>query len=783
MFFYNDNMKCKKIAYLVLPLIASMTFSACSNQSPSEDDAFYSISYFESEQYTLSGPTQAKAGQEVNFSISDIASGYCLDYFLVNNVKQESNTFVMPKYDTLVEAILTTSDENTYDITFGTYREGTIASNMETAKAGTEVPIFVKANSGYRLNKIKANDVYLTTKENQSGQYYAHTIMQNKPLHITAEFVRLETQMSEYAFSMRGGDEANSAQSFWKFEYGQEGLNLEVSVIDQTIVAPGFIASQIWQKDGVELQICLESTSNITEEAKALRFLFTCDGLYYAQRVKSDKTYYRTGEGMNIRYNQNFYVNSVYCKEAVNGFNGYVIKAFIGYELFNTDYQGAYGKLTFAPAMRDSTSYDYSTKKLSTSWKSTTMTMTATNMNPYMDTLYHCNWFNPRSYLRIARNGTVEDRYLDVDTDVLFIGDSYTIVSCYGSLYDDWSDVETSTVGFGSSTSYDWATGRCLSLATKINPRNIVVHIGGNDFYLKNYTVSDALMNTKTMINSLLSDLPNVNIYFVLLLYRAYHYNEEKIGMVNSFNTGIKEAYQSNSRVKFCDVTSKFVRSDGTANESMFFDSTHPNSYGCAVISNELRTLMGLPKLSDSERFGSHGNAVATNGFTYEEVNSDTYLRQRNSISKFSDRYVYFKQDLTGNFTSSAYFNAEGFYNDDSHPKFGYILNDGEQQLYYFIDTNDYYERKAVGLATRTNGRDGTYNYNALPSKTLNIFFSDDDYTKLTVTKEGNKYCFYVNDYKYGEYADSFFEHDVSIGFFSFNTKLNIKNPTLGGLD
>ena len=47
---------------------------------------------------------------------------------------------------------------------------------------------------------------------------------------------------------------------------------------------------------------------------------------------------------------------------------------------------------------------------------------------------------------------------------------------------------------------------------------------------------------------------------------------------------------------------------------------------GCAVISNATRSAMGLPLLSDSERFGSYKNAIATNGFSYEEIEENAFI-------------------------------------------------------------------------------------------------------------------------------------------------------------
>lgn len=774
------NMKHTKYNLVFLTILGCMTLSSCTTETPNEN--YHSITYFDSDNYTLTGPTEAKAGDEITFNITDIKEGYYVDYFLINNVRHDENKFIMADYNTVVEAILSSEEGgNAYYISFANSANGVVASSKYEAMPGEEVPLYIKAKEGYRLKEIKANDVYLTFQENKVGEYYAHYIMQNRDLQVEATFTPIERLIQDYAYSFKMGDSPSSAQSFWKFKYGQDCFEVEVAVVDSTIVDTDSI--DVWQKDGVEFQICLSSESNHPEEAKALRFLLACNGRYYVQRVHSDSTYYRLGDGVGYQYGKNFRNEAIECTYAVNGFDGYYVKAYIGYDLFGTDYQGALNNLTFAPAMRDSTAYNYSSKTLSTSWASTSITMTASNMDYYMDTAYHCNWFNPRSYLGIKENQIIVDRYFTHETDLLLIGDSYTMSKYYGSLYDDFKDIKVSTVGFGSSKTYDWTNKRNLKLAETIQPKNIFIHIGGNDFY-GGASLETTFSNLQCMINTLKSYVPNVNIYLMSLLRRCWRFDEEEIyTKITQYNSLIDTTYKADQQVHVINLTDKFIRADGTGNQSMFTDDTHPNSYGNAVISNALRKAMGLPLLSDSEKFGSYKNAVATNGFTYEEVGEDTYLRQTNSMSRFSDRYVYFKQDLGNEFTSSAYFNASTFYNGDTRPKFGYILNDGEQQLYFFIDTNDYYEIKNIGLATRTNGKNGTYNYNAVPTKPFTIYFGGDDFTKLSVQLENGNYNFYVEDYLYASYSASFFTNEVSIGFFSFNTQLNVKNPTitLGG--
>ena len=205
------------------------------------------------------------------------------------------------------------------------------------------------------------------------------------------------------------------------------------------------------------------------------------------------------------------------------------------------------------------------------------------------------------------------------------MGDSYTIVSMYGSLYDDFKDIDVSTIGFGSSKTTDWNNSRNITLVKTIAPKNIFLHIGGNDIY-GGADPTTTYNNLYYMINTLKSYAPNVDIYLMTLLYRTHRFDTDTLNKVATYNNLIKEGYKADQKVHIIDVTDKFLRDDGTGNESMFTDSTHPNSYGCAVISNATRSAMGLPLLSDSERFGSYKNAIATNGFSYEEIEENAFI-------------------------------------------------------------------------------------------------------------------------------------------------------------
>ena len=778
-------MKKKLRLFGLFGILLCMTVGCSLKDNPSSGGSelpgnnIFSITYFQSEDYVLEGPEEAKAGTEVSFTINEIKEGYCLDYFLVNNQVNEGNTFVMPNHNTFVEAVLTVVEDSVFPVVLNQTENGVVATNVESAKPGTEIPLYVEANQGYRLNKITANGVELTIQNNGNRRYYAHTIMQNKTLIVESEFVRLEHQMTDYEFSLRGGDSSNSATSYWKFNYDQDGINVEVCVVDSTPIYNGSLS--VWQRDNVEFQMCLATESNRPQDSKVIRCLLACDGRYYMQRVRSDSAYYPYGRYVDYQYGKNFFNDAVLCAQEVNGFDGYVVKAFFGYDIFDTNYEEAYGHMTFAPAMRDATLYNYSTGKLTSVWKSTSITMAVAYMGTYINSDYHCQWFNPRTYININGDGSLTDRYLTLDTDLLFMGDSYTIVTRYGSMYDDFSDLKVSTVGFGASQTTDWLANnaKALNLVQIVNPRNIAVHIGGNDLY-GSANLDTTIANAKQMVSHMLDSCPDAKIYLMTLAIRNYNVSTAQTTKINTFNSSITSFYENNARVKVINITDGLLDYGNMPHPGVFTDNTHMNAFGYAMVSNLIREAMGLSKLSDSEQFGSFNKVWATNGFVVEEENNHLYLRQRNSMATFGDRYIYFKQDHSTEtkFTAGAEFNIGGSYsyNGDNAPKFGFILNDGVSQLFFYVDTTEYFEKKLVGISSRISG---VYDWNYVPAQTYNVYFTNEDYTKLEIKKNGSTLEFFVNGYKIVEKAPSFLESDYSIGFFSFNLPLNVRDPYL----
>ena len=751
--------------------------------TPPSPDGVYSISYFQSNKYVLNGPSEAQAGSEVIFSIDEIAEGYCLDYFLINNEQYDSNSFIMPSYNTFVEAVLAPADGIEYPITFSESPYGSIASSVLTAKACQEIPIFVQAKTGYRVDKIKANDVYLTIKNNGNFKYYTHTIMQNKPLYIEATFVEIEREFTNFDFALSGSNGTShipSAVSYWRFEYKPEGFYIEVCVKDPTVYANP--AGEIWRRDNVELQMCLASEYNRPQDVKTLRCILACDGRYAFYRLKSDNTYYSLGDKVGYQYGKNFTNEAVICKQDENGFDGYVIRALFGYDLFESNYESAKGKITFCPAIRDTVSYNKDTDEFVSKWVCLTIDMTVANMEMYLFADYHTVWGNPRSFLGIAEDGEVFDRYFNLETDLLFIGDSYTKAAIYGSLYDDYADLKVSTVGFGSSQTTDWIepkAGRyALDMVTSIAPKNVAIHLGGNDLFLHNKSLASTVTNLTTIIDTIITALPATKVYIYTMTNRLYHTSSEMVQLANDFVDEMKHVVSGRAHaILVTGNMDGFMKEDDTPNPSIFTDSTHLNAFGYAAWSYSLRFTMQLPLPSESERFGSYGKNYASNGFTYsEEENGDVFLRQRNSMSGFADRYVYFKQDVDNDYVATADFNISETYNGESNKRFGFIINDSENQIFFYIETNEYIVKKYVGVSSRIAGN---YNWNYVPSIPFNNYFTDDDYTNLKIVKSGPNLKFIINGYELASLTPDFLKDSYQVGFFSSDVALNVKNPSL----
>lgn len=741
-----------------------------------EGSRMYRIYVRKQEHVTVTVPEEAMEGETVTIGVMP-ENGYWLDKVTINDQAVSSLTFVMPGYDVLIKAEVLNGSEQ-YPVSGETYAEGVLLPQVSAAGIGDSVTVYAQAQEGYRLSGIFANGIPLPFTQERDGYYTTGTIMQKGGLVFTAEFVPIERITEEY--TLRLASAAGGAVSHWKAEYLEDGIAFSVLVEDETFVDTADVA--VYNSDNVEFQICAASTKQLNYETYVLRCLVNAGGRFFLQIADTASEYADHGQDVGFEYGKNFTAESVRCSDEKNGFDGYAVHVFLGYDLFGLTAAEAYGNLTFVPAIRDTTSYDYRTGNLSTTWNSMrTYTLSRTTMQAFFSDSYKAVWGNPATFLGIGEDGTIYSRFLESyrDTQYLILGDSYMDERFWGLYREDMRDVFSCNIGAGGSHVSDWNNRTALSLVGEISPENILVHIGLNDVNVGGFSAEEAAQRIISFLNGLHGVVPDATVYWLALepnVNRAASYET----LYCAVNAAVAEFSSGSEFLKIIDAGALFLDGSGAPVPSLYSDGLHFSSFGYSLYVNFIRSAMGLAPLSDGTRFGNAKTGAATSGWTETEKNGETVLLQSGSIATYSDRYLYFKNFYGTDFTASARMSAVRVYNNDGAPKFGFILNDGEEQVLYYVNADQALNSKTVGYATRTNATvNGSFNWNSAVTRDVSFYYADGDEVELSVEKRGSTLKLYVNGFLVFATELTVCTGAVSVGFFSFNTELMIRGAQI----
>ena len=791
--------KCLMFLWVAFSCAFALSLTACVEDSKTEDvktdgvktedgqteeatpkEEIYSI-------YTVSNPNvevlvqeTGVVGEEIKMEITP-QDGYYLQAIKVNGESIASKTFVMPKCDVLIEVLMVNGDES-YPVTVLDSEKGSLFTTTERAKSGEEVTVKVIPEDGYRLDKLYANGVLLPYNSDDYG-CYSSTIMQSKEMVFEATFKEVEKITADYDYVLTASTPENPAVSYWHAVYSDTGVTFSVLVEDKTIVNTASIS--LYNNDNVEFQICKSTKLSLMDKANAYRCLVTVGGRYYFQKANgADLSFDHSSKGVGMVYGENFEVESILCNSEVNGFDGYAVEVYIGYDILGLTKDEAYGNLTFAPSIRDSIKYDYTTKELTTYWTGTNYTYNRSNGNRFfVDDDYKCKWGDPATFLGIDADNKIVSRFMEVyqGVDYLFMGDSYINPNFWGTFKEDTADIFALNLGFSGSHLTDWNQEAWLNTVGALSPKNIVMHLGLNDYNvgLSAYSYAERVTHTidrlKTTFTNLNMVTPNSKIYWVNFIANPAH------GDMHTYYQEVNAEIAAYAEtVDYLEVisTGDALLVDGNICTSLFLaDNLHMSCFGYMRWVNIVRKSLGLSYLSDFTNFGNAQTGWASSGWNEVTVDGDTILTQRGSSSKFTDRYIYFKDYYGDSFTAEAAFNVSKIYNGDTAPKFGFIINDGKNQVYIYFGTNNGMKQKTIGYFTRTPAASGSsWNWSEGKAVDINCYFTDADWANLEIIKVGSSLKVVINDYEiYNLNLDVCWD-EVSVGIFAFNTELNVKN-------
>ena len=513
------------------------------------------------------------------------------------------------------------------------------------------------------------------------------------------------------------------ATSYWYAEYTERAIIIEAIVEDDLIFTSKAGTSSVGMADNIEFIIGLRGSKS-SLNSSCYKMLVSGIGEFYWQR-----------------YNTNFYTVSSYGitveHEQYNpfdhGFLGYKARVTIPYSMIGTNYESAYGNLTICPAMRNTTN------TLKTGW------ISYSEMN--------CNWSNPSTHLLIDKNGQLTMNVGQVTN--LFTGDELlaNVASFSGmeALSGSYTYVvEKSTIEYWTKNIGD---------ITRFAPTEIFFSCGTHD--LKSKSVLAVFNDFRAFIEAVKS-ASNAKVNVISSIPAISHHDANA---VIAYNRMVKEYVATLSNVEYIDFASDaFI--NGKQNIPLYESASYLSDEGNRLLAKHILSARGLYSESWGNEWGSVGTYLATGAWTYSNGVLQNTAGGANSI--------YSKIGALNDFIFEMQVTATAIYNGDAYPKFGINVLNGNHSRYYYISAVGLNEEIAGVVEKPYSGYDwdnGTiYGINGMP-------YSNGNYVTFKLVKSGNAIFFYMNGTLLASTsADIFGDEPVTIGVFSFNTGLNIKN-------
>lgn len=160
----------------------------------------------------------------------------------------------------------------------------------------------------------------------------------------------------------------------------------------------------------------------------------------------------------------------------------------------------------------------------------------------------------------------------------LFIGDSFFDVRYFWTnFYETYADRDAICAGISGSTTYDWEQ-YAETFLRKTAPKNIVMHMGTNNFYDDHDSAETATESLQRMFTLIHSILPDTKIYYFAITQRSE--TTYKSG-VSATNAAMKTWCDGHSWITFLDTEEMIT-------PNMLLDGVHPRLEHYSVFTGAL---------------------------------------------------------------------------------------------------------------------------------------------------------------------------------------------------
>ena len=171
----------------------------------------------------------------------------------------------------------------------------------------------------------------------------------------------------------------------------------------------------------------------------------------------------------------------------------------------------------------------------------------------------------------------------NMEAPIIFYGSS--TIRLWKSLNEDFKDVDLINLGFGGA--YIDSLSKNFNLLIKfLNPKAIVIYLGGNDLNLS-LSPEEIIFKIKKFVQKINKKYPNTNIGYITIKPSVERKN--KLSDIKKINEGVKLIANNFPNLVYIDVYNKLLDKGEVTSKFLLQDGLHLNKKGYKVLTRAVK--------------------------------------------------------------------------------------------------------------------------------------------------------------------------------------------------
>ena len=170
-----------------------------------------------------------------------------------------------------------------------------------------------------------------------------------------------------------------------------------------------------------------------------------------------------------------------------------------------------------------------------------------------------------------------------MEAPIIFYGSS--TIRLWKSLNEDFKDVDVINLGFGGAY-IDSLSKNFNLLINFLNPKAIVIYLGGNDLNLS-LSPDEVIFKIKKFVEKINKKYPNTNIGYITI--KPSVERKKKLSDIKKINKGIKLIANDFPNLVYIDVYNKLLDKGKVTSKFLLQDGLHLNKEGYKVLTRAVK--------------------------------------------------------------------------------------------------------------------------------------------------------------------------------------------------